>query len=368
MITKIALQNLKCFGSRAEFPMSQITLLYGKNGRGKSTLAQSLLILSQTILFEGSPEVLQLNGRQINLGFVSDVLNINNGNENIIIDISTDMKGCEEMHLEYEDDNNQRLLLSKMVVDGINRFEEFEDTTGKRGNSFRLGTTSDIALLEQLKDLAYVSADRMSLGEAENVVPESRLLPSGKNMLGVLIAQNSEFLNNIQEALSFILSGATVDLKRVDNRVELRLNSLDNDDTYRAQNVGFGYSYVLPIIVSTLLAKKDSILVIENPEAHLHTAAQSRIMEFLVEQAKKKNLQLIVETHSDHVINGMRIAVRKSESLLSASDCGILYFDYAKSQKGLSLVEPIRVNEQGHLSSYPDDFMDEWTKQMMELL
>jgi len=368
MITNISLQNMKCFGARAQFPLSQITILYGKNGRGKSTLAQSLLTLSQTILSDGSPEVLRLNGSQVKLGSVVDVLNSNSGSLELDIHIQTDVEGCHDMLLQYGADTNQRLVLQNMMVDGADRFEVFEDRTGESGNRRQLGATSDIALLEQLKDVTYVAADRIAPGEAENVVPENRLLPTGKNLLGVLLAQDEKFLMEVQSALSFVLSGASVNLKRLDNRVELRLNSVDQANTYRPQNVGFGYSYVLPVIVAALLVPKGGMLIIENPEAHLHTAAQSRIMEFLIRQTKEKDLQLLVETHSDHVVNGMRIAVRKDEHSLLAADCNILYFDYAKSQKGLNIIEPITVDEKGRLSSYPDDFMDEWTKQMMELL
>lgn len=125
--------------------------------------------------------------------------------------------------------------------------------------------------------------------------------------------------------------------------------------------MGFGYSYVLPVIVAALMATEGSLLIVENPEAHLHPAAQSRLMKFLIETAKNKNLQLIIESHSDHVVNGMRIAMKK---LLSPKDGHIVYFSDEEDDQ----IQVITSDVNGTLSDYPDDFMDEWTSQMLKLV
>ena len=130
-------------------------------------------------------------------------------------------------------------------------------------------------------------------------------------------------------------------------------------------NVGFGYSYILPVIVGTLLAEKGSIVIVENPEAHLHPGAQSRIMEFLIEQSLKKSLQLIIETHSDHVVNGMRISIKRGT--LSPSDSIIQHFAYTENVTD-PVITCITSDAYGNLSDYPEDFQDEWTAQMLELV
>ena len=101
-------------------------------------------------------------------------------------------------------------------------------------------------------------------------------------------------------------------------------------------------------------------MIIENPEAHLHPAAQSRIMKFLIDIAKEKNLQLIIETHSDHVVNGMRIAMKEGE--LGVNDAHVLYFSDDKP------VKMITCDSRGTMSDYPDDFLDEWTLQALKLV
>jgi predicted ATPase len=88
-------------------------------------------------------------------------------------------------------------------------------------------------------------------------------------------------------------------------------------------------------------------------------------MSFLLRQAQSRQFQLILESHSDHIVNGLRIAVRKGE--LAPSEVGILYFEHEATQTQPRVV-PIRCDRQGNLDQYPDDFLDEWTKQMVELI
>lgn len=366
MITNITLKNFKCFKSETSLPISRVTLLYGKNGRGKSSVAQSLLTLSQTIENDSTLRVLQTNGNLVNLGGVRDVLNSYSNSTELSLQLNTDMSNCNEVLLKYcvKEQSNQFELIN-LLVDGVDRFVDF-GLADEQETTRILGPISDVHIFEDLKKVSYISAERMTPFEGENIAVASRIQPSGKNILGIFLSMPKEFQEEVRCALSFVLSGANIEFKEVENRVELRLNSIDGTMSYRPSNVGFGYSYVLPVIVSALLAPQNGLLIIENPEAHLHTAAQSRIMEFLIEQVRRKDLQLLIETHSDHVVNGLRIAVRKQH--IAPEDCKVLYFDYQNTQQSITIVNSIRLDSKGNLSSYPDDFMDEWTKQMMELL
>jgi predicted ATPase len=78
---------------------------------------------------------------------------------------------------------------------------------------------------------------------------------------------------------------------------------------YRATNVGFGITYILPVIVAMLASPAGTLLLIENPEAHLHPKGQA-CMGDLLARAANAGVQVVVETHSDHVLNGIRLAVR----------------------------------------------------------
>ena len=145
--------------------------------------------------------------------------------------------------------------------------------------------------------------------------------------------------------------------------------------TFKPQNVGFGISYILPVLVTLLTAQPEDIIIIENPEAHLHPRGQSE-MGRLLACAAARGVQLFVETHSDHVINGVRVAIKDGE--IWPDDAKIAFFERSKhetsSDDGKVSTEvyaserDIFIDEKGALSEYPTDFLDEWNNQTMELM
>ncbi|WP_239073841.1 DUF3696 domain-containing protein [Streptomyces sp. SID10853] len=118
----------------------------------------------------------------------------------------------------------------------------------------------------------------------------------------------------------------------------------------RPTNTGFGVSYALPIIVAGLLTEPGDLLLVENPEAHLHPAGQSKLGRFLA-QVAGSGVQVVVETHSDHVLNGARLAVAQDRSL-PATDMVVHYFDHDQAL-------PIQVNDKGELDHWPAGFFDQ---------
>ena len=129
-------------------------------------------------------------------------------------------------------------------------------------------------------------------------------------------------------------------------------------DWTRPANVGFGLSYALPIVVAGLTVPAGPLLVIENPEAHLHPAGQSAMAEFLTRMAAA-GVQVIVETHSDHVVNGVRRAV--TENVLPSGDVAI----YAFAEGGTA--SRIEVTELGTLSAWPEKFFDQLQKDLLAI-
>src|SRR5260221_6265573 len=107
------------------------------------------------------------------------------------------------------------------------------------------------------------------------------------------------------------------------NLLTLGIRPNDATDRLRPQNVGYGLSHVLPILTACLGAQTGALLLIENPESHLHPSGQSAMGEFLA-QVASAGIQLIVETHSDHVLNGIRRAVKRGQ--LTPQDVAIHFF------------------------------------------
>lgn len=130
------------------------------------------------------------------------------------------------------------------------------------------------------------------------------------------------------------------------------------------QNIGFGVTYTLPIIVLLLKAKKGDVIIIENPETHLHPAAQSEIAKLCCKVASE-GVQLILETHSDHFLNAVRVAIK--EKIIS-SDSSQIYFFNKDEENNDIIIENIKVNSEGKIEKWPKGFFDEWDLQLEKLL
>ena len=124
----------------------------------------------------------------------------------------------------------------------------------------------------------------------------------------------------------------------------------------RAPNAGFGISYALPIVVAALRAEVGGLLLVENPEAHLHPAGQSRIGGFLA-QVAADGVQIILETHSDHVLNGIRVAVAEGSAALLPTQVAVHFFRAADD--GSPALQSMELGQTGQLSAWPAGFFDQ---------
>ena len=130
---------------------------------------------------------------------------------------------------------------------------------------------------------------------------------------------------------------------------------------HRATNVGFGLSYVLPVVLA-LLAPPGALCLVENPEAHLHPRGQTKLAE-LAARAATAGVQVFVETHSDHFVDGVRIAVR--DGLIPADDAKVHYFE---RRDGRAAVSSPAIDADGRLSHWPAGFFDQHDENLARLL
>ena len=144
--------------------------------------------------------------------------------------------------------------------------------------------------------------------------------------------------------------------------VTLGIRASRGTDFYRPTHTGFGLTQVLPIVVASLSAGRDDLLLIENPEVHLHPAGQAAMGKFLAEVAKA-GVQVIIETHSDHVLNGIRRAVK---SRVLSSDSVALHFFRPRDdrQQDLPQVESPCLDDRGNVDSWPEGFFDQFDQDM----
>jgi predicted ATPase len=360
------ISNFKCFND-ISISLNQLTVMAGANGNGKSTAIQALLFLRKTIeenikildneyVFDTSKIIntnVALNkGYLLSLGNSGYVTNRHSGKSKISLSVS-DYKG--KVSIDYEADNTENQLYV-LATHGTN---DAEHTTPLLNRAFYYLNAERIGprVNQSVSFYDYPNAGYQGEFVAQLIsdvnytssVIEERRYPKVKNPR--LEAQVNAWLDDLMPGVRVI---AKQSLETLTSQIQVENHYIKGDPTI-ATNIGFGISYALPIIVSGLVAIKNSYLIVENPEAHLHPSAQSKIGRFLAMVAAS-GVNVILETHSDHVLNGIQIAVAKQE--VEAKDVTINFF----SQDDTSLqpkIDNISVSEKGDLSSWPKGFFDQ---------
>ena len=110
-----------------------------------------------------------------------------------------------------------------------------------------------------------------------------------------------------------------------------------------------------------VLAPNDSFIIVENPEAHLHPSAQAKMMNEMIAVAKERRIQLIVETHSDHILNTSLRAVK--EHKLDLMDLQVLFFSNHTDDEGHveARVQNLELNQMGHILNPPKQFFEQYS-------
>jgi predicted ATPase len=155
---------------------------------------------------------------------------------------------------------------------------------------------------------------------------------------------------------------------------EIKLDRLSRGNFYRAMvvdaqtgretnltDVGFGASQALPIIVESYYARPNSVILVEQPEIHLHPKAQSVMGDMFLDAAGKKDRKFIVETHSEYLL--ARIRRRIAEGAFDPDDVAIYYFK--PTAKGTEII-PIALNRVGQYEKIPEGFFDEGMREALE--
>ena len=139
---------------------------------------------------------------------------------------------------------------------------------------------------------------------------------------------------------------------------ELKIKTLGSEDWVDLPDVGFGISQVLPVLVQCYYAPQGSIIIVEQPEIHLHPNAQATLADVLInvinsrEDGIDRNIQLIIETHSEHFLR--RLQRRIAEGKIIDEDKVSAYF--ADVSKKTAHLEPLEIDEYGNILNWPENF------------
>lgn len=362
-IEKIILKNFKCHKD-FETDLKQLNILTGSNAAGKSSLIQALLLAFKSWK---ECEKKRINTNKIydmNLGIPLNIVSEDLEEKNIEIELF--LNGIKnKVVLGLPDDSDE------MSFDICN-YEEILET---KEQEYDLGKMSIFYLNAERKGPRIVSF-------INDIIPYS-VGNTGENTGYVLsemdklqkingdfrlpkelwISEIDRFSANCEEWLNVIIPDTKIQYS-VDVEKNITTVMLQNQGEFHLPiSTGFGITYVLPIIVQALAASmiKNSILIVENPEAHLHPLSQSRLGKFLA-LAAINGVQIVLETHSEHIVDGCRIQIAKEKQ---CENMKILFFEKRDNK---SVCKDINIQDNGELDEWPEGFFDQKRADLRELL
>lgn len=415
MIKELSIENFKIYNELIHVPLSRINLLTGVNGRGKSTTLQAFLIFAQTAYKNRLSNSIQLNGECVSLGNSDDIKN----KETVRSKPTEFTFKYQDFEIKYSlinpdmissELNIQSVSVSKTDGSTLTFLQDPDAQyyyvlqppnhaeSPLRFTLFDLFIDSHDIKREELLGLAspkknfnlnyihYVSADRIgpkSYYETRTLGHFVSVGSCGEEVVNVLHTKSSDHVNlefynrclayfgkNPDDTPKTIITfvdlwineifpgaGLKIDTVPGEEILKLRIKTDDKSGFYKPTNVGYGFSYFLPILVAGLIAEPGEILIVENPEAHLHPSAQSILAKFLA-FVSLSDIQVLVESHSEHILNGLRICVY--DGYLDKDDLNVLYFD----NTGDKCFDKIEISNRGGIDLWPPNFFDQSTRDL----
>lgn len=373
MLTRIDLRHFKCFET-LKLPLRPLTLLSGGNAAGKSSVIQAFALLHQTMREHEWSQRLMLNGSAVRLGTVADVVDQVHGSRECGIELLDTKTSCRWTFTGERED--MTMAISRVGVDG----GEQRDPAHLR--NLLPASHENGPLAHRIRGLTYLTAERLGPREQYQLLDPhgvSLVGPQGEYAVSVLYSGRDlrvleglvvagvppTRLQQVQGRMAQLFPGCVLAIDRVPrvNAVTLGLRTSPDTDFQRPVHTGFGLTQALPIVVAVLSADAGDLLLIENPEVHLHPAGQAQMGQFLA-AAAGAGVQVLVETHSDHLLNGVRRSV-KGGTLASE---GVALHFFRPRQTGSTAAEPQvlspTIDPEGNIDVWPDGFFDQFDKDM----
>lgn len=358
----LTIERFKCFDSLT-IRIGNLTVLTGKNSSGKSTITQAIRLLRDVVTVVETSVQIHLNGSGFQLGTYDEILNRNNnGNrsETFAIGISEtqadkNLVVFEAAEISAECEYVQaNPLFTPMLANRSSCYFTYlsaerygprlrqESTDGHRSTKVGVGCKGEFS--------AEVVANSSNIRIDENLIHPSLTVDSVK--------PNALLNSNLEKWMSTIVGDINIRAIRHD-RLSLPILEFRKVGTLDWQfptNHGFGVSYTLPIVLAGLLLEENGVLIVDTPEAHLHPAAQTALAMFLARIAASGRT-VIVETHSDHIVDGFRLAVADSAHSISAEHCIFHYLD--RTDSGSIIHHELFPRSDGTLPKWPKGFFDQ---------
>jgi len=426
-IQRLRLRQFKCFEDSGDIPLAPLTVIFGRNNTGKSSILQSLLLLRQTL---DSPEYgprLDLRGPLYPAGTYADLVHQHKSNENVTVEFGFDLDdgtGRASVELEFSSDEPQPARLARLRI-ASDRADPLEIKRGRgRGGPYELYLggksqgTEEKALFRfpangffpligpeplrrgrpnekhqqtresartiltnletALRNMRAVGAFRHQPErryEYQGRAPQS-VDSTGRTVMAALIedmmrrgAQRGQLVRSVNHWLKAVGRVRILPFKRISKSArifEVRLRDTDSGRWANFADVGFGIGQAFPVFVEGLRTPDGGLFLVQEPEIHLHPDAQLRMADFLVSLALKGR-RAVVETHSENLLLRIRRRILGRSSLhIAPSDVSVIFV--RKNPDGTSQAIPLDMDEMAQIGNWPPGFMEEATQERMEIL
>jgi len=366
MIKELHIQNFKSHADSL-LQLKPLTVLTGLNGSGKSSVIQSLLLLRQSFKKQRLNEALILNDTLCSIGFGRDAIFQSSKEDFIQFEIKAENNIYSWKFSVSENKDFLPLIKNNIEASGnISNLQLFS-------NNFQYLSAGRLPKFKyERNDLAVESERQISLENGYGELVAQYLCYWGnENITPELKNKNSDFNDLLNQVIAWereICPNVNVNPKESGESYTIhysfdRAGSIGTTDDYKTENAAFGLTYALPVITALLSAKEDMLLLIENPEAHLHPRGQSKLAE-LIALAANNGIQVIIETHSDHIFNGIRKAVAFDK--IKKEKTALYFFEL--NEDNSSKITEINLSDKGRILNYKKGLFDQFDDDLDALL
>jgi len=327
---RIFFEGIRCFATRQEVPLAPLTVLVGENSTGKSTVL-ALVRLAWDLANQRSPD---FNEEPFLLGAF----------EQIASRVGGRMKTSFELGIEHR---------------GLHLEVRFGARAGQPVILERAGLT-DLRELEA-RPYAFAPVRTRPQRTYDPITGADR--PEGSHVPMILASGPLTEPDRWKEIFSALDAFGT--RSGLFSKVEIRRLGQSEGDPFQIQvhigghainliDVGYGVSQVLPIVVDCLRGEEGGTFLLQQPEVHLHPRAQAELGSFLGVLAKRQNKRFVIETHSDYLVDRIRMDIRDGKGL-KPEDVSLLYFE---RKNGQANIHRLTLDEHGNLLDPPPGYRD----------
>ena len=401
MITELSAHNFKSWQDTGKLQFAPLTGFFGANNSGKTSILQLLLLLKQTVMEENLNFPLNFrvpNNSLVNLGDFDTVIHRHDPVLKLGISVSWKL----HRKITIRGNSIDFLSLSTSIVKKYSdmMLEHFHYTAGEHNLAIRwtdqgyrlrnntidvkpfrcYGVVNPTGPLEEFLPLREAFEDLFDhlhyLGPRRDdprhdyswrVSHPKDIGRYGEDMISALLSSRVRQLSIEEQILKWLQRLDLIDsyalnpTSNTNQDYEFLVKQYKDGPEVGLTDVGFGVSQVLPLIAQCYYAPEGSILILEQPEAHLHPKAQSELADVLIDVVKNRNVQIILESHSEHLL--LRLMRRIAEEEILADQTA---FHFCQIEDGNSKAEQLKVDEYGNISNWPKDFFGDEMGDLVE--